>query len=109
MITGPNLVLLGIKNSVVAFDRKDGRIAWTSKLPASGVGGDFVSLHADGIQVFAYAGGQLSCLELTTGRILWTNPLKGLGYGMATLTTPGAGSGQTALHAMQRSSAESGG
>ena len=105
MNTTPNIVLLGTKNSVVAFERKDGRMTWTTRLPSGGIGGEFVSLHADGIQVFAYAGGQLSCLELTTGRILWTNPLKGLGYGMATLTTPGAGSDQTTLHAMRRSHA----
>lgn len=101
MITG-NVVLLGIKNSVHAFDRKDGRPAWSTKLPGSSFGGDFVILHADGLQVFAYASGQLTCLELSTGRILWTDPLKGLGYGLATLVTPGSNpAGQAAVLAIQ--------
>ena len=92
-------LLLGAKNSVTAFHRTTGEIAWTTQLKGSGFGQEFVTLHVDGLQVFAHARGQLHCLELTTGRLLWSNPLKGLGYGIATLATPGSNPNLTAAQA----------
>jgi outer membrane protein assembly factor BamB len=94
-----NLVFLGVKNSVSALSRIDGSIVWTTQLKKSGLGGDFVTLHIDGLQVFAHASGELYCLELSTGRILWNNPLKGLGYGIATVATQDVKANLTAAQA----------
>lgn len=95
-----NLLFLGVKQSVSAFSRIDGSIIWTTPLKKSSLaGGDFVTLHIDGLQVFAHSGGELYCLELSTGRILWNNPLKGLGYGIATLATQDVKANLTAAQA----------
>jgi outer membrane protein assembly factor BamB len=94
-----NLLFLGVKNSVTALSRIDGTIVWTTQLKKTGLGGDFVTLHIDGLQVFAHASGELYCLELSTGRILWNNPLKGLGYGIATLATQDVKANLTAAQA----------
>jgi outer membrane protein assembly factor BamB len=108
------LLIVGAKNSVSAFNRSTGQLVWTTQLKGGMVGGEFVTLHIDGLQVFAHARGELFCLELSTGRILWTNPLKGLGYGIATLATPGAAQHPTAaqaqvIAAQQAAAASSGG
>lgn len=94
-----HLLLLGAKNSVCAFNRNNGDLVWRTQLSGSGFGGEFVTIHVDGLQVFAHGRGELHCLELTTGRVLWSNPLKGLGYGIATLATPGANPNLTAAQA----------
>ncbi len=109
-----NLLIVGAKNSVSAFNRANGQLVWTTRLQSSGLSQAFVNIHLDGLQVFAHASGELFCLELTTGRILWTNPLKGFGYGIATLATPGSTPNLTAaqaqvIAAQQAAAASSGG
>ena len=37
----------------------------------------------------AHARGQLHCLDMASGRILWTNGLAGYGYGIASICLPG--------------------
>ena len=64
---------------------------WKTKLNSGWVG-EFVTLIADEELVFAHARGNISCLELATGKLLWTNELKGLGYGLASLAFPGGAS-----------------
>jgi len=86
-----DLLLLATKNVVIALHKDTGEILWKTKLN-SGWGGEFVTLMADDQLVFAHARGSVSCLELATGKILWTNELKGLGYGLASLAFPGGAS-----------------
>jgi outer membrane protein assembly factor BamB len=45
--------------------------------------------------IFAHSKGRVHALEMETGRLLWTNPLLGLGYGLATLSIPGGMSSPT--------------
>ena len=94
-----NLLFVGAKNSVNALDRTNGNFVWTTQLQRSALSTEFVNLHVDGRQVFAHTGGELYCLEISTGRIRWTNPLKGLGFGIATLTTTDAKTSLTAAQA----------
>ena len=82
-----NILLLGLKSRVTAISRKDGQQIWSTELPVK-LGGEFVTLLCDGAKVFAYSSGQLHCLDLGTGRILWSNKLPGFGYGLATLCLP---------------------
>ena len=83
-----NILLLGLKQSVTALCRADGTILWTTKLP-EGNGHAFISLASDLRHVYATCNGVLHCLELQTGGLVWTNPLKGHGYGIASLCLPG--------------------
>ena len=82
-----DLLLVGLKHHVAAISRTDGRELWSTELPGT-MGQGFVSLLSDGAQVFAYTSGHLHCLDLATGRIVWTNEMPGYGYGLAGLALP---------------------
>ena len=86
-----NILLLGLKRTVVAISKHDGGTIWATKLPG-GVGVDFVTVLSDGAQVFAHTDGKLHCLDLANGQLLWSNELKGYGYGIASLCFPGGAS-----------------
>jgi outer membrane protein assembly factor BamB len=85
------LILIGVKHSVSAVSKADGHLLWTTKLPG-GLGSDFVTVACDGERVFAHGSGQLFCLDLPSGRLLWTNELRGYGYGLASICVPGIAS-----------------
>jgi hypothetical protein len=88
----PNdILLLGLKQSVAAIHRADGSFLWKTKLP-EGNGSSFITLTSDLKYVFAVCHGVLHCLELQTGTLVWTNPLKGYGFGIASLCLPGQSS-----------------
>lgn len=81
--------MLGLNGRVIALLRKDGRVVWATDLP--GILGDrFVTVACDDTRVYAYTRGQVHCLDMQSGRILWSNGLKGFGYGVATVCVPGA-------------------
>jgi outer membrane protein assembly factor BamB len=82
------IILIGVKNNVAAVSKANGAILWTTKL-AGGVGGDFVTVTCDGERVFAHSNGQLYTLDLNSGQVLWTNELRGYGYGLASICIPG--------------------
>ena len=90
----PEVVLLGVKRTVIAFERKTGRRVWSREL-ASGMSGDFVTVIADDTRVYAHTHGKIYCLDLATGTVLWEDQLPGLGYGIASLALPGSGSAPT--------------
>jgi outer membrane protein assembly factor BamB len=81
-------ILLGVKNRVALIEKASGAILWSTRLPG-GMGKDFVTVTSDGKQVFAHTQGLLHCLDFETGRLLWTNELKGYGYGIASICIPG--------------------
>jgi outer membrane protein assembly factor BamB len=85
------IILIGVKHTVCAVSKANGASLWTTKLPG-GLGGDFVTVACDGERVFAHSSGQLFCLDLWSGRMLWTNELRGYGYGLASICVPGMGS-----------------
>ncbi len=102
------IVLLGVKHSVMAFQRSTGERLWSSKL-ASGLGDGFVSVIADDKRVYAHSGGKLYCLDLFSGRELWHDELSGYGYGIASLAMPGSqlSGGAAAYAAKQQADASS--
>ena len=63
-------VSIGIKGTVVALDRATGQEVWRSNLRGS----DFVNVVLQDADLYATAGGELFCLDPTTGRIKWHNP-----------------------------------
>jgi len=83
-----DFVFVGLKNRVTALGKNDGQILWTTALPG-GLGEGFVTLSCDDRRLFAYAHGQIHCLDLFSGQILWHNELKGHGYGIASICLPG--------------------
>jgi len=85
------IILIGVKHTVSAVSKADGHLLWTTKLPG-GLGSDFVAVACDGERVFAHSSGQLFCIELSSGRMLWTNELRGYGYGLASICVPGMAS-----------------
>ena len=84
-----DILLLGLKHSVSAISRLNGRSLWNTTLPGGISGDDFVTVLADGQRVFAHTQGKLHCLDLADGRVLWSNELRGYGYGIASLSFPG--------------------
>jgi outer membrane protein assembly factor BamB len=89
-----DLIFIGIKGSVVALYRDTGQQAWITRLR----GGDFVNVVLERDKVLATAAGEIFCLDAVGGRVLWHNPLKGFGRGLATIATEdNPGSGSTAV------------
>jgi outer membrane protein assembly factor BamB len=82
-----NIMIVGVKNSVLAFSRDTGEHLWATQL--KGGADSFVSLVSDDKRVYAHSGGELHCLDLFTGVIIWRDKLKGFGYGLASLALPG--------------------
>jgi outer membrane protein assembly factor BamB len=81
-----NLVFIGVKGTVVAFDRATGSEVWRSELK----GKDFVNVVLQDGALFATTKGELFCLDPSTGKIRWQNPLKGLGWGLITIAATGS-------------------
>ena len=82
MSTKERVLFIGIGSHVVAIRPSDGQEIWRQKLKMSA----FVTVHAEGDVVYAGAGGELFCLDGTTGAIRWRNKLKGLGSGLVSLS-----------------------
>lgn len=76
---------IGVNGHVLAIDKRAGGIRWQTRLGGSFSSCGFVSIATDGEQVFAHTNGKLFCLEARTGRLLWSNALPGMGYGVATI------------------------
>lgn len=76
-------LFVGIKDSVVALDVRDGTELWRKKLGGYGL----VNAFWDGEQLFASAKGEVFCLDPRDGAILWHSQLKGLGTGMVTFAS----------------------
>ena len=87
---------VGIHNSVVAIDTRDGNEVWRTKLG----GTSLVNVLWDGEGLFAAAKGEVSRLDPRDGKVLWTSPLKGLGIGSVMLASARrADSSQQMVHA----------
>ena len=80
---------LGTNGRVAAIDPKNGRIAWETKLPEIPTGYRVVTVMEHDGRVFAGCRGYLFALDAATGKILWTNRLKGFGYHPFSLAVAG--------------------
>jgi hypothetical protein len=77
------LIFIGIKGSVVALNRATGQQVWATRLKGS----DFVNVVLQDGAVLASCCGEIFCLDPLTGIMMWHNPLKGFGTGLATIAT----------------------
>ena len=75
------LVFIGIKGSIVALNRATGEQVWATRLKGS----DFVNVVLQDGAVLATTSGEVFCLHPLTGILMWHNPLKGFGTGLATI------------------------
>ncbi len=97
-----DILLLGLKYSVSAISKADGRVLWKTELPTTFNGDDFVTVLSNGEKAFAHTEGKLHCLDLASGRILWSNELRGYGYGIASLCFPDGAAAPNSAAAQNR-------
>jgi len=102
-----DFVFVGLKNCVTAIGKSDGQILWSTNLPGGLGTSSFVTVSCDDRRVFACANGQIHCLDLFSGQVLWTNGLAGMGYGIASLCVPGGPRDTTAAASAHISAQES--
>jgi hypothetical protein len=95
------LIFVGLNGRVSALDRDTGEIVWETREKLAGD----VSLLLDGDRLLAALNGYLYCFDPRDGRVLWQNPLKGYGLGVASLTSVRGQSSQGAAQAAARQAA----
>jgi putative pyrroloquinoline-quinone binding quinoprotein len=98
------LLFVGIKNSVVALDTKDGIEVWRVELG----GMSLVSVLWDGAELFASTKGEVFKIEPRFGGVVWHNKLKGLGTGHVIMASSRLGTqtgGVEITHATQAAAA----
>lgn len=92
------MLFVGIYNSVVALDTRDGNEVWRVKLG----GMSLVNVFWDGEELFASSKGEVFQLDRKSGQVLWHNKMKGLGTGFVTLAStraPGVSTQQVVAEA----------
>ncbi len=85
------LIFVGLRGYVIALHRDTGEIVWNCSELNSGP----ISLLLDGDRLIASTNGYIYCLDPLTGRVLWNNPLRGYGVGIAHLVSVRGQSAQT--------------
>jgi len=88
-------IYLGTAGVVVKVSKDKGEIAWRAVLKPESFfssGHVFVSMLVEEDRVFAHTVGELFCLDAASGKILWRNPLSGLGSQLGTLASATGGS-----------------
>lgn len=92
-----SLVYVGFNSRVVCLHRDTGEIVWQWKSPA---GSGFVATLLDADRLIASVQGYMYALDALTGELLWSNPLKGMGLGVPSLTSIHGNSGSVAAAAL---------
>jgi outer membrane protein assembly factor BamB len=82
-MTVEQLIFIGLGGYAVALDRDSGEIVWSNNQMKSG----HVTFLLDGDRLIVSTNGYIYCLDPLTGQILWHNPMKGYGYGVASLAS----------------------
>jgi outer membrane protein assembly factor BamB len=79
-----DLVFVGFNSRIAALDRATGELIWDWKAPH---GSGFVAILLDIDQLIVSVSGYTYALDPATGDTLWTNLLKGFGYGIPCLVS----------------------
>ncbi|HEY7308493.1 MAG TPA: PQQ-binding-like beta-propeller repeat protein [Gemmataceae bacterium] len=77
------LIFVGLRGYVIALDRDTGEKVWDCSELNSGP----ITLLLDGDRLIASTNGYVYCLDPLTGQVLWNNPLRGYGLGIAHLVS----------------------
>lgn len=67
----------------MALNRATGQQVWATHLKGS----DFVNVIVQDETIVASCRGEIFCLDALTGNARWHNPLRGFGWGLATIAT----------------------
>src|SRR3954467_3338992 len=98
------MIFVGIRGTVVALDPVTGAELWRTHLK----GCEFVNVVRDGPDLIASTRGELFCLDPANGRIRWQNPMRGFGYGIATVaSSDGSSPATSAQHLYDQDAAAS--
>ncbi|MGD0516449.1 MAG: PQQ-binding-like beta-propeller repeat protein [Thermoguttaceae bacterium] len=82
-MTIEQLIFVGFSGKAMALDRDTGEIVWSNNQMHKG----HVIFLLDGDRLIASTNGYIYCLDPLTGQILWHNPMKGYGWGIASLAS----------------------
>ena len=77
-----DLVIIGIKGTVLALSASNGAEVWRTHCKGS----TFINVCEQDGRIFATTYGEIFCLDGLTGRLLWHNPLRGMGFGLITVS-----------------------
>ncbi len=76
-------IYLGIKKYVVCIDTRNGSEVWRCDVRYSSL----INVVVKGHQVIAYSRGVIYGIDRVSGKLLWQNGLRGLGYGCCIIAT----------------------
>jgi outer membrane protein assembly factor BamB len=82
-MTVDQLIFVGFNGYAVALNRDTGEIVWSNNQMKNG----HVTFLLDEDRLIVSTNGFIFCLDPLTGQILWQNPMKGYGYGVASLAS----------------------
>ena len=105
-MTVDQLIFVGFNGYIAALNRDTGDIVWSNK-QMKHKGSVIFLLDED--RLIASINGYIYCLNPLTGEILWHNPMKGYGWGIASLASVRGSSMQVIVHqaAAQEQAAQS--
>ncbi len=97
------LIYVGFNRRVAALSRHNGEVVWDWKCPK---GRGFVTLLLDRELLLASVNGYTYALDAATGGEVWSNPMQGFGWGIASVcsrqgSTPPAPIAEHQLRAQQ--------
>jgi outer membrane protein assembly factor BamB len=102
MVPVEQMIFVGLNGWVAALDRDSGETLWYCSELKSG----YTTLLLDGDRLIASTNGYIYCLDPQTGRVVWSNPLKGYGTGVAHLVSSRGQSPQVILDQAAAQAAE---
>jgi len=80
----PGRVLLGYHKELVCLAYMTGQVLWRTDVPTS-----TNSIVVDGDEIFFGAAGEVGCVDVNTGALLWHHPFPGMGATAVALGVPG--------------------
>lgn len=84
-MTVDQLIFVGFNGHVAALSRDTGEIVWSNDQMRNYSG--HITFLLDEDRLIVSSNGYIYCLDPLTGQILWHNPMKGYGYGIASLAS----------------------
>jgi outer membrane protein assembly factor BamB len=83
VVRDDRIIALALRARLSCLDAAGGRVAWTTEQ----MDGD--TLLVDGNRVFIGGGGEVQCLDATTGKLLWRDGFEGMGLGQVAIAVAG--------------------
>jgi outer membrane protein assembly factor BamB len=102
MVPVSQLIFVGLNGWVCALDRDTGEQVWCCSELKSG----YTTLLLDGDRLIASTNGYVYCLDPQNGKVVWSNPLRGFGTGVAHLVSSRGQNSQVLLSEKARIDAE---